>query len=82
MKQNQKIIGGAIALGVLYLLFKDKIKEVITLSPPKGNNSYSAPKQSQATTISIKTNSKCPKGQKELETQCIKAPCQSFCVPA
>jgi hypothetical protein len=30
-------------------LFKDKIKEVITLSPPKGGDSYSPPKQGQET---------------------------------
>lgn len=49
MTKNQKIAIGIGGLALAYFLFKDKIKEVFTLSAPKGNNSYDAPKQSQAT---------------------------------
>lgn len=48
MTKNQKLILGVGAIALAYWLFKDKIKEVITLSPPKGNNSYSKPKQGQS----------------------------------
>jgi hypothetical protein len=76
MTNKTKIYIGVGVVALAYYLFKDKIKEVIMLSPPKGNNSYSPTKQSQATPtpmiIGCGTPTMCKSDERFVNCKCEK----------